>query len=579
MQLLASGIACSLFLQSHSIAAPYSSEEEKAANRPVQNKVNVCNGSQDHNSSYPYNVQSLISRYSWVRRTSQIGESPNISVLIVDNGFIGFDGSDNSRIPTSAYPQRFFRTIDSVYMPLAINSLKLSLPDDDVLPDLSLVGHGTHISGILLGGSYGNKTNGGWSPSVRNVFRNGAESEDRDWISVFVLGIGDEQLNITKDLNWIESALEGEGKNYRVPDIVNLSLIKVFSTFQKSNVNELPEGKDTLFVTAAGNLGHDISNGRLIYLPAGAQKANMLVVASHDADGAVSSFSNFGSRYVNIAAPGCNILSWPTGDEKNVVPLSGTSMATAVVSFGAGLVKSVWERADGNMLASRIIASSSFNQDILNCKGLSPTNRNILTSNSPTRNINLENWANSACIRFGSQLDIETAILVDWDYLEWCPIESQVKGGKSRMEGPELGTKFEKCLEPQRAVGKLYKVPNDILANCALRSNVVGKDDISRGAGLGPSAAVKGFLSEKGEWTLLVMTHEGDNNNWAEAPHRGYLCYVSQIPDNEYFEFSVHHRFDIKSDGGKDSKWQRPTEKVQPSQIIRIVTSSRKEPE
>nr|QQZ48885.1 S8 family serine peptidase [Phenylobacterium glaciei] len=112
----------------------------------------------------------------------------------------------------------------------------------------------------------------------------------------------------------------------------------------------------TLFVVAAGNKGDDLNLNGKRWLPAvnGANNfANVLTVASVDADGQLSKFSNRGDAAVDIAAPGCRIASWLDADSEEV-PLSGTSQAAPIVSFAAALLKSVSGQRRPRWLKSRI---------------------------------------------------------------------------------------------------------------------------------------------------------------------------------------------------------------------------------
>jgi hypothetical protein len=141
-------------------------------------------------------------------------------------------------------------------------------------------------------------------------------------------------------------------------DVINMSLASELTV--ESAVNAMEKANRTLFVTAAGNepKGRDLASygaypagqgGRV-----GRFRDQLITVGAHDNDGNWAPFSNFSREYVDLLAPGCAL---PTVDlDGNEVKENGTSVATAIVSFAAGLVSSLGERLP-HAIKNRLLAS------------------------------------------------------------------------------------------------------------------------------------------------------------------------------------------------------------------------------
>ncbi len=114
------------------------------------------------------------------------------------------------------------------------------------------------------------------------------------------------------------------------------------------------EGKDMLFVCAAGNNSQDIDTN--FVSPASFDLPNVIAAASMNRNGFLSAYSNYGLNSVAVAAPGEDIISASPGN--TYVTCGGTSMAAAFVSGEAALILSKSSDCSGNALREEIINSS-----------------------------------------------------------------------------------------------------------------------------------------------------------------------------------------------------------------------------
>jgi subtilisin family serine protease len=117
--------------------------------------------------------------------------------------------------------------------------------------------------------------------------------------------------------------------------IANLSLgSNGYSTAVLTAANAYP---NTLYVVAAGNATRDVD--ATPYYPCSLPSANIICVGATTNADTVASFSNWGSASVDLFAPGDNIMSTYLSTLGTYSYLSGTSMATPMVSGIAALLR------------------------------------------------------------------------------------------------------------------------------------------------------------------------------------------------------------------------------------------------
>jgi len=115
-----------------------------------------------------------------------------------------------------------------------------------------------------------------------------------------------------------------------------------------------------LFVSASGN-----ENARVTanYSPGANRASNHISVASSTQSGTKSPFSNYGTPYVHVFAPGSRIAS--TFPNNRYVYQSGTSMACPMVSGLAALVMSMRSNLSGaqvkRLIEQNVQVKSQFN--------------------------------------------------------------------------------------------------------------------------------------------------------------------------------------------------------------------------
>ncbi|MFP8952286.1 S8 family peptidase [Natrialbaceae archaeon A-arb3/5] len=197
----------------------------------------------------------------------------------------------------------------------------------DPYPVNSSESHGTRVAGLAVGGT----DNGTGQAGISNCSFLSARAMDES-------GRGS-LSDIADAIQW--SADQGT-------DVINLSLASSSDWRTLENACEYAFEQGCLLVGGAGN------NGGAVQYPAAYD--SVIAVSALDADNSLSSFSNRGSQ-IELAAPGRRVLSTDLNDSYTRV--SGTSMATPIVSGVAGLVLSAYPGLSVEQLRDHLRATAA----------------------------------------------------------------------------------------------------------------------------------------------------------------------------------------------------------------------------
>ncbi len=285
-------------------------------------------------SDWPFSVQELeraLANNRRVRPTELVRRQAPVLVLDtgLDDGFVGraipanYQGSGIPVGPSSAAPR--FHGVN-----LATGESSAQPPEN--LPNRL---HGSEVGSVLLGGPWLEAERNSLDLPVRMIFASLAVP--------------------ASDGSYLSSRAIYEALTYANRNTIPIINGSVFATeYRQEFINALPNaGRNVILITAAGNTGEPFEDDNLTWPgalggdPLNADGAFIVTVGSHDAEGRISPFSRFGSRFVDLLAPGCSIPAFTLTNGASTEPIvptarSGTSFATPIVSLVAALLYAEW---------------------------------------------------------------------------------------------------------------------------------------------------------------------------------------------------------------------------------------------
>ncbi|MGA0599287.1 S8 family serine peptidase [Caulobacter sp. KR2-114] len=290
-------------------------------------------------------VQSV---FDWSqKRRDKTRRAGSASIYVVDNGFFGLE-RHGSRFASSFPPSLFLRWSNSegVVGPVSRFGPRTVWPNnykndafaaqpDSFTPDDD-ASHGTHVAGLVLGG-----------PDFQTP-RDALLQDSRLDLTIIALGAGEHDL-VENSEQGLQPLLTNAIGDRRELSIVNMSVAYQGGGSRGYFQSLFATMGDALFVVAAGN-DSEPATVALEFPGALGDRPNVISVAAHDAaePSRLAWFTNYGQKSVDIAAPGCGVLSWKDADHQ--VALSGTSTAAPIVTFAASLLASL----DGSLKPAQI---------------------------------------------------------------------------------------------------------------------------------------------------------------------------------------------------------------------------------
>lgn len=307
--------------------------------------------------------------------------------------------------------------------------------------------------------------------------------------------------------------------------------------FAASYALAFSENPDVLFVIAAGNESEDVDER--MSLPAFISRffPNVLTVASVGRSNALSSFSNYGFRSVQVAAMGEKVRSSFLGGIQG--EMSGTSMATPAVSGIAARVRDSYPKLSATDVRRLILASA---QPVASLRGKVSTGG---VADGDKAMQMARNW------------QTEGHLLIDepWDWPSTgnqSPVAKQVTppsealGESSKLSGPMFSAKPNRGIVTLGGFQGAWRVITSTAINGPqhfLMSKEWPKDWLSDNRKKG--FAITGLAGDSGSWAVVM----------SKIPALSTQRLVGFDFDQTQLKTNIEEGYRIRSLAGFGEKW------------------------
>lgn len=279
---------------------------------------------------------------------------------------------------------------------------------------------------------------------------------------------------------------------------------------------------DVLYVTAAGNDDSNTDRGQLNY-PANYDADNIVAVASISRQDQISSFSQYGSLTVDVAAPGLQIVTTAIGNGYETAEgfgVSGTSFAAPYVAGIAALIRSQLPGATYREIKARLIESGEAgdNAKERTVGGRVDADRALELSPRPSlvvRSVQIDPSGNGR-LDAGETASVNVTVQNLWQLATGVTVEATAQDGISFSGGPVvLGT---------LASGASATASLTVTVPAGISGHQYARLDFQLSA-LGYSTT-RSYLDEIGELTLGVVTQnsfEGPDSDLYDEFHAWHI--------------------------------------------------------